>query len=798
MEHRTYTGGFWREVPGMAGKGKIYINTKRKSMKKISFWIYAILILSATLICIPEGLNCGQLGIEIPITTNPSVQFLAKIHEDKVVWCDNRTGDYDIYLYDISTENETRITNDTSNQTHPDIFSDRIVWQDYRNGHWDIYLYNLTTGTEVQVTSNGWDQSSPVIYGDTIAYIENKNGASPYDFFTHDLRTGIQTRITFDEHYKINPAIHDNLLVWQESGPGWGIKAYDLLTGIESTIASFNLDARNPDVHDNKVVWSDHRNGNWDIYMYDVARDIEAQISTNLSGQESPVIYGNRIIWLDYRDPFLRVLYLYDLKTGVETRLTNFTSAQYYPAIHRDRVVWSDDRNGNYDIYMMLFDRDKDGVGDDSDKFPDDPTEWNDTDGDGYGDNSDLFPDDPSRWDDKEKPIAVTQGNITQDQDTIVYFNGTGSTDDGEITNYTWSFTYRDEPILLYGPTPSFLFVTPGQYEVVMRVMDSANRTALESFYVNINDTEDPIAFVHFLLENTMMETGDTYFFQGTSVDNGEVVSYNWSFDYDGSTIYLEGTNPSFRFEKPGIYNVKLVVTDSFGNFDENNMLTLFVEDTWHPFAEIRGSLRVLEGEQLRLHGLESNDNDMIIEYVWTFIDIEPVTIEGPYLNYSFERKGFHFIKLTVRDRWNNTGYTTVAVEVEDSTPPNTDAGEDRLIDVGDTITLDGSGSIDDGTIITWEWSFDYNGEAKVFNGERVNFTFDVAGVYSIDLFTFDQSGNYDGDTIIVTVKGPGDGDTKEKEFPILIVVIIGLVFSFIVIGVTLFVMMRKKLPEEE
>lgn len=42
-------------------------------------------------------------------------------------------------------------------------------------------------------------------------------------------------------------------------------------------------------------------------------------------------------------------------------------------------------------------DQDGDGVGDNADVFPNDPTESSDRDGDGVGDNADAFPDDPSR-----------------------------------------------------------------------------------------------------------------------------------------------------------------------------------------------------------------------------------------------------------------------------------------------------------------------------------------------------------------------------------------------------------------
>jgi parallel beta-helix repeat protein len=48
-------------------------------------------------------------------------------------------------------------------------------------------------------------------------------------------------------------------------------------------------------------------------------------------------------------------------------------------------------------------DSDGDGHGDNSDVFPFNPDEWLDTDSDGYGDNSDAFPTDPQEWMDSDK-----------------------------------------------------------------------------------------------------------------------------------------------------------------------------------------------------------------------------------------------------------------------------------------------------------------------------------------------------------------------------------------------------------
>ena len=73
---------------------------------------------------------------------------------------------------------------------------------------------------------------------------------------------------------------------------------------------------------------------------------------------------------------------------------------------------------------LLSSDSDGDGVNDDDDAFPWDPTETTDTDGDGWGDNSDVFPDDPDEW-------ADTDGDGTGDNaDTD--FDGDGIDDDAE------------------------------------------------------------------------------------------------------------------------------------------------------------------------------------------------------------------------------------------------------------------------------------------------------------------------------------------------------------------------------
>ncbi|HHD15389.1 MAG TPA: hypothetical protein ENK47_01640, partial [Euryarchaeota archaeon] len=350
-------------------------------------------------------------------------------------------------------------------------------------------------------------------------------------------------------------------------------------------------------------------------------------------------------------------------------------------------------------------------------------------------------------------PEIVSQGNITINQGEVAFFTANGTFDHSSIIKYIWKFNYQGENIVLNGITTSFLFNEVGVHDILLEVHDSEGNIGYHHFHVNVIDTENPIAFAG---EDIEVINGDTVELDGTdSTDNGMTSSYEWTFIYGGEDITLIGKRNSFVFNIPGIYTITLRVMDEYNNFDTDE-IEITVVDTIPPVAKITGKYKLLEGESLQLDGSSSEDNGQITKYVWTIVDGEEKTVEGPELKYTFNGQGYFDILLTVYDQWDNSDSVNITVEVPDTIDPIAVCGDDLIVKIGSIVSFDGSGSTDNSGISDYKWSFTYRGIEEALHGEFAEFKFEDAGEYEIKLTITDNFLNRGTDTFTVTVMDTG------------------------------------------
>ena len=92
---------------------------------------------------------------------------------------------------------------------------------------------------------------------------------------------------------------------------------------------------------------------------------------------------------------------------------------------------------------------------------------------------------------DSVSPAANAGDDAAVDSRNPHTFNAGGSSDNVGIVNYSWSFMYGGRERTLFGPTPTFYFVTPGNYTVTLTVTDGAGNSAMDTVNILVLPVEE-------------------------------------------------------------------------------------------------------------------------------------------------------------------------------------------------------------------------------------------------------------------------------------------------------------------
>lgn len=276
-----------------------------------------------------------------------------------------------------------KITTISSDKRYTDVYGDKIVWQDKRNGTWDIYMYDLVTQQEIPITTAVGDQEFPRIFESLIVW-QDKRDNIDYDIYLYDLSTNTETPITTDSFDQFYPQIHENKIVWED----WSadipplppqtrpdITLYDISLQQQFKISENLWWEERPDIYENKIVWGDYRVYYLlgDVYMYDLGPDgyfgtldDSGEIPVDLSSvsDSTPRIDSHNVIWthfIDDRD-FDRQVFLYDLEDEQKYKLEQNAMSfilLHAPVIQNDKIVWGTDESYQDDLKMYGLGPDK-------------------------------------------------------------------------------------------------------------------------------------------------------------------------------------------------------------------------------------------------------------------------------------------------------------------------------------------------------------------------------------------------------------------------------------------------------
>ena len=250
----------------------------------------------------------------------------------------------------------------------------------------------------------------------------------------------------------------------------------------------------------------------------------------------------------------------------------------------------------------------------------------------------------------------------------------------------------------------------------------------------------------------------------GTSRDDdGTIVSWEWDID-NNLSIDASGVTATHSFAATGTVEVRLIVTDDDGFTDE--LVKEVVVTGGEPVALFTYTPKtVTAADMVDFDGGGSYDNGTILFYNWDFDNDGTTDGVGEEISYRFPAEGTYTVKLTVIDDDGLEGETTQDIEVGPGIPVPDFTWTPSSPAVGDTVSFDGSASMDyDGTIVTYEWDFDNDGKTDA-TGVTTDHVFGTAGSQNVSLSVTDDDGWSAALVTPVTVYSSGGDHTLEVTY---------------------------------
>lgn len=259
-------------------------------------------------------------------------------------------------------------------------------------------------------------------------------------------------------------------------------------------------------------------------------------------------------------------------------------------------------------------------------------------------------------------PVADAGRNRTVRKNTAIMLNGSASSDNVGITNYTWSFNDGTGNILRYGQMSSHTFTVEGIYTVTLTVRDAAGHVATDTMLATVLEFTPPVAAAG--PDQTVDEMAAMRFDGSSSTDNVGVALWAWSFHDGLNNVTLFGHSPEWIFTIPGEYIVTLNVSDAAGNTDTDTM-QVTVLDVLAPIPMPGKNIIAVPGQEITLDGSGSFDSTGIASHSWSFTyNGTLMTLDGPISSFVFWTPGTYAITLTVTDETGKTASAELTVAV--------------------------------------------------------------------------------------------------------------------------------------
>jgi K+-transporting ATPase c subunit len=347
-----------------------------------------------------------------------------------------------------------------------------------------------------------------------------------------------------------------------------------------------------------------------------------------------------------------------------------------------------------------------------------------------------------------------------------VSLSGSGTDPDGTITGYTWT-KISGPAAAITNANAAATTVTglvQGIYKFELKVTDNSGAVDRDTVQITVNPAPNvaPTANAGPDQSITLPTTSVTLSGSGTDPD-GTITGYLWtkiSGPAAGAITNNTTASTSVTGLSGGIYKFELKVTDNSGAVDRDTMQVIVFVPNIPPVANAGLNQSItLPTNTANLTGSGTDVDGTIIAYNWTKISGPSA---GTIINSGAAATtatgltaGIYKFELRVTDNNNASARDTMQVTVNPANiPPVANAGPDQSVILPSAkVTLTGSGTDVDGTIITYAWKEIAGPADKLTSPNTAVTVLDnlIAGVYKFELTVTDNKGATGKDTVSVT-----------------------------------------------
>ena len=349
----------------------------------------------------------------------------------------------------------------------------------------------------------------------------------------------------------------------------------------------------------------------------------------------------------------------------------------------------------------------------------------------------------------------------------------TATDPDGDPLTYSWSQDPLLPAISLNSPGLSpTTFTAPAVDDdtdfTFTLTVTAGPHTVEDSLTVTVRNNHPPVAEAG---PNLQVDEGGSVVLQGSGsdVDAGDELTYLWSehdlLTFENRTFAAPAVTASSVTNNTRI-TLTLIVSDGTTSDEDTMVLTIrdVTSENFPPSVRVGPDQTVREGAQVSMPWTATDPDGDAMAYSWSQIpllpaisldspDLSPTTFTAPAVDANTD---FTFTLTVITG--THTVEDSLTVTVRNNHLPSVDAGPDKTVDEGTTVTLTGSASDPDKDPLTYVWERISGSQVTLTDGDTLRPQFAAPRITSDEQIVFrlnvtDDAGKSAEDTVTVTVR---------------------------------------------